>query len=144
MSRVFRPQSAATERRKLLQSLALAVSVSKQSELDRMERRDLMAFSLQILNEIANSVKLTVSAWEKRGYWVKADRFMAEWQWVESSRLNIEEAYRKDGDWPQPAILDILEKHLATTTPPSRLLKDKPWKGAWSRGEVPGPPNASS
>ena len=34
------------------------------------------------LEEIAVSIDVSVQAWEKRDYWVKADRFRMEWEWA--------------------------------------------------------------
>ncbi|WP_188645918.1 hypothetical protein [Marinithermofilum abyssi] len=43
------------------------------------EARDLAAFISLALQTIYD---VSVLAWEKRGYWVKADRFLMEWMWT--------------------------------------------------------------
>lgn len=135
MSRVIRPQSAAGERRKLLQILAHVVTVSKTGEFDKVESKDMMEFTYTVLGEIAESITATVSAWEKRGYWIKADRFLADWSWVELVQKQVEESLEKEEDWPQPMILHKLEEHIGDITPPAQLRNTRPWIGAWSRGE---------
>lgn len=136
MSRVFRPQSAASERRKLLQYLKLAVIASKGQTLDEHECRDLAAFILQVLEDIAESVKTTVSAWEKRGYWVKADHFMAQWSWIGTSDRQTAGALERGEIQPQSLISQQLEDHLEDIKLPTRMRNQKPWKGAWSGGKV--------
>jgi hypothetical protein len=37
--------------------------------------KDLVAFIVLSLQEINNTIDSSVEAWEKRGYWIKADRF---------------------------------------------------------------------
>ena len=43
--------------------------------------RDLAAFIAISLEKIFETVETSVVAWEKKGYWVKADRFRLEWEW---------------------------------------------------------------
>ncbi len=33
------------------------------------------------LEEINSNIDKSVEAWEKRGYWVKADKFRLDWEW---------------------------------------------------------------
>ena len=35
-----------------------------------------------MLEAIDESIEQSVAAWEKRGYWLKADRFRQEWRWA--------------------------------------------------------------
>jgi hypothetical protein len=135
VSRVFRPQSAASKRRKLLQYLKSAVIASKGKTLDEYENRDLAAFICQVLEDIAESVKATASAWEKRGYWVKADQFMAQWSWIETSFRQATGALECGELQPQSVISQQLEDHLEDIKLSSRMRNQKPWKGAWREVE---------
>jgi hypothetical protein len=80
-------------------------------------------------------VKATVIAWEKRGYWIKADRFMAEWAWVERMRIKVEAALERSEDWPDPKLHHQLEQHLGDVTLPARMRNKRPWIGEGKSAE---------
>ena len=46
------------------------------------ETMDMCAALVFALREIAASIDVTVEAWEKRNYFLKADRFRLEWEWA--------------------------------------------------------------
>ncbi len=46
------------------------------------EARDMAAAIVLALDEMATTVDVTCDAWEKRNYFLKADRFRLEWEWV--------------------------------------------------------------
>jgi signal transduction histidine kinase len=45
------------------------------------ESRDMVAAVVFALRTIAETVEVTLEAWEKRDYFLKADRFRLEWEW---------------------------------------------------------------
>lgn len=138
MSRVIRPQSAARIRSKLLQSLAHAIAADHENELAKSERRDVLTFVVQILEEIASSVSATTGTWEKRGYWVKADRFMLEWSWVTAVREPLIRALEQS-EMPSPTVLYRgFNRHLSEIEVPARMQRTKPWAGAWSQRKAKG------
>jgi len=52
-----------------------------------------IAASLVIsLQEIRDSVNQTAEAWEKRDYWVKADAFRRQWNWIEKNLAGLTES----------------------------------------------------
>ena len=53
----------------------------KQKEPDA-HSYDLVAFIALALLEIDANIEKTVAPWEKRDYWVKADRFRMQWGWA--------------------------------------------------------------
>ena len=138
MSRVIRPQSAARIRSKLLQSLAHAIAADQENELAKSERRDVLTYVLQILEEIASSVSATTGAWEKRGYWVKADRFMMEWSWVSAVSEPLIPALEQS-ELPSPtALYRDFNHHLSAIEIPVRMQQTRPWTGAWSQRKAQG------
>lgn len=85
MGRLINPETAGKERTRLTKAVVLAIrELMRQSKPDEATR-DLAAFISLALEAIADTIDLSVGAWEKRGYWVKADRFRMDWAW--SSRL---------------------------------------------------------
>ncbi len=105
----------------------------------------MVAFLILSLHQIAALVDATASAWEKRDYWLKADQFRREWDWVLPAAQALEIALAAE-DWEaiRNTVAQRLVPHLAQVTLPKRPRWGKqPWRGAWqawqARGERPGP-----
>jgi hypothetical protein len=106
--------------------------LSQQSDLGD-EARDLAAFIALALRSIHNGIDSSVSAWEKRGYWVKADRFRMEWAWADSMADRLGEAILRD-DWPVVAELSIqTAQRLHSVQVSSNPRLGRPWEGAYAR-----------
>ncbi|MCL4562539.1 MAG: hypothetical protein M1281_18245 [Chloroflexi bacterium] len=131
MGRVINTESAGKDRNRLSRSVVLAIrELAKQNTIDD-QSRDLAAFIALALLEIARTIDESVQAWEKRGYWVKAERFRMEWDWTERLGHAMEEALRKD-DWggvAQDAAQVAQKLNTVKVTEHNRL--GKPWVGAW-------------
>ncbi len=133
MSRVINTQSVGKERTQLVRSIVLALrELMRQTEADD-QTRDLAAFISLALEEIYKTIDASVSAWEKRGYWVKADRFRMEWIWTETMSRNMRQAVLAD-DWPAVALTSaqVAEK-LRDVDVPKRHQLGTPWVGAWKK-----------
>jgi hypothetical protein len=138
MSRVINPESASRLRTQLVQSVSLALRQLVQStELDD-EARDLAAFIAIALDEIYSSIDSSVSAWEKRGYWIKADRYRMEWSWTEQYSSEMRAAVLA-GDWMGigTAAMKVANK-LSSVTVAQRNRLGTPWVGAWERMQKTG------
>jgi hypothetical protein len=95
--------------------------------------RDLAAFIALALETIAENIDPSVAAWEKRGYWVKADRFRMEWAWTNRLGGELRKALLED-DWGgvAQAAVQITQK-LQDVKVPVRHRLGTPWVGAWNR-----------
>jgi hypothetical protein len=72
MSPIINPESAGKERTQLSKAIVLAVrELAKQTDITN-EAKDLAAFIALSLKSISDGIDVSVAAWEKRGYWVKA------------------------------------------------------------------------
>ncbi len=111
--------------------IALALRNGSTEENKPQEQQDLLAFVALALGEIASSVDQTAAAWEKRGFWLKADRFRVEWDWVEVTRASLE-ARLDQGDWAGAAEA-ALRVAVRLDPPSSRRRRERPWIGAWER-----------
>ena len=81
MSRIYNPDSAGKERKQLTRSIVLALrELMKQQGTDGLTK-DLAAYVALAMDEVNGTIEASVAAWEKRGYWVKADKFRLEWEW---------------------------------------------------------------
>ena len=131
MSRVINPDSAGKERTRLTKGVVLAIrELAKQSE-PGPETRDLAAFIALALSFIAGTIDASVAAWEKRGYWVKADKFRMEWAWSGQYAEKMKSAVLEN-DWANIARLAAqTAQKLSKVTVPSGNRLERPWEGAW-------------
>ncbi|MDX9863957.1 MAG: hypothetical protein RBT34_04040 [Anaerolineaceae bacterium] len=131
MSRVINPETAGKQRKQLARSVVLSIrELSKQTEVT-MISKDMAAYIVLALREIHDTVETSVVAWEKRGYWVKADRFRLEWEWSQTLSDKLYQALMTD-DWAAMAMLlaQIAQK-LNKEQIPARHRMGTPWVGAW-------------
>lgn len=98
MSRVINPDSAGKQRIQLTKAVVLAVRELARQQNTGDEARDLAAFIAIALQNIADGIDISVAAWEKRGYWVKADKFRMEWSWAGQVSQKMQKAVLAD-DW---------------------------------------------
>lgn len=131
MGRVINTESAGKERTQLTKAVVLALrELMKQQDLSD-DTRDLAAFIGLSLSKIMESVEVSVVAWEKRDYWVKADRFRVEWMWSGRIGSAMCEAVLND-DWATVARLSAeVGQKLAKVKVPLRHRMGTPWVGAW-------------
>ena len=135
MSRVINPDSAGKERNRLTKAIVISIrELAKQNDPGD-KARDLAAFIALALETIAEGIDVSVAAWEKRNYWVKADRFRMDWAWAGQLGEKMKTAVLED-DWASVAMLSaqIAQKlHKVKVSEKHRM--GTPWVGAWDRLE---------
>ena len=133
MSRTFKIDSPGKVRNQVMRTAAEAIRrLSQKSALDG-EAKDLVALLVYCLRQIAAGVEESARAWEKRDYWVKAERFRQRWTWAGRAAADLEDLIQKE-TW------NLLPERLADLTPRfanvkvARLTR-KPslWAGAYER-----------
>ena len=131
MSRVINPETAGKQRKLLLRSVVVAIrELMKQESQDDLSR-DLASFIAITLLKIYETVNVSVTAWEKRNYWVKADRYRMEWIWTENLGRQMSKAILED-DWLTVAVTSAkIAQHVSSVELPKRLKLGEPWIGAW-------------
>mgnify|MGYP000861574285 FL=1 len=132
MSRIVSVEGTGTERTRLVKSIVIALrELMKQKEVDA-HSYDLAAYLALALRMIDKNVEKTVVAWEKKDYWLKADKFRMQWAWVSSSAEKIEKALQAD-DWAAIAMqaVTIAQKMNSTQVSEKHRL-GTPWVGAWA------------
>ena len=97
------------------------------------EAHDMAAFIVLTLSEIEASVDNTVTAWERRDYWLKADKFRLEWEWAGIYEVKMRRSL-KDEDWGQIAVnaAQLMGK-CSKVSIPARNRLGTPWTGAWEK-----------
>ncbi len=131
MSRVISTDSVRTERTRLKKGIVLAIRELMQQQEANELSRDLIAYILRSLDRITETIDISVEAWEKRDYWLKADQFRREWRWA----AMIAERIR-----PKVLALDFtalipdlisLGQALSDTTVSDKHRLGAPWIGSW-------------
>ncbi len=131
MSRIINSDSAGKERTRLTKGVVLAIRELARQTGPGMEARDLAAFIAIALSLVAETIDASVAAWEKRDYWVKADKFRMDWAWAGPAAERMRTALRTE-NWAEVAQVAALagQKLGKITVPPGHRL-GKPWVGAW-------------
>jgi hypothetical protein len=133
MSPIINPESAGKERTQFTKAIVLAVrELARQKDVTD-EAKDLAAFIALALQSISEGIDVSVAAWEKRGYWVKADRFRMEWIWTGQVADKMKSAILAE-DWGTVALLSaqIAQKFSKIIVSENHRL-GKPWVGAYSQ-----------
>ena len=106
--------------------------LAKQNDITA-ETKDLAAFIALALRTIADGIDASVAAWEKRDYWVKADRFRMEWMWSGQYADKLKVALFTN-DWSAIAMLmpQIAQKFGKIVVSENHRL-GKPWVGAFKQ-----------
>ena len=136
MSPIINPESAGKERTQLSKAIVLALrELAKQTDVT-LEAKDLAAFIAMALKTISEGIDISVAAWEKRGYWVKADRFRMEWLWTGQVGDKMRSALLSE-DWGAIAMLmpQIAQKFNKIMVSENHRL-GKPWVGSYGRLNV--------
>ena len=133
MGRIINPESAGKIRSQLTRAIVAAIRELTRQADTGMAARDLVAFILLSLETISSSIEPSVEAWEKRDYWVKADKFRMEWAWTERITSNLRQALMDDR-WDIIAKLvgEIAQKfHKIKVSDHHRM--GTPWDGCWNQ-----------
>lgn len=131
MSRVINPDSVGKERTRLTKSIVLCIrELAKQSDVTA-ETKDQAAYIALALQAIADGIDVSVAAWEKRDYWVKADKFRMEWMWAGQTAAKMKTAVLID-DWATIAMLmpQIAQRFNKIEVSDNHRL-GKPWTSAY-------------
>lgn len=143
MSRVINIDSPSKRRNKNRRTIAeLLRRLGQKSTVDD-ETKDMTATIVFSLKDISTGVEQTALAWEKRDYWMKAERFIRQWEWTVESAANIEDVIRNNAWDLLPELLADLFPRFADIQIKSMTRKADTWQGAYSKlmaqspGEMP-------
>lgn len=134
MSRIIHSKGTpTTQRNRLRRSIAESLRrLLIKTEFDA-ESKDLTAFIVFCLRDIQGNIHRSAEAWQKRNYYLKADRFIREWEWIGPMERLIASSL-VDELWEEiPFLLaDLLGKFQDITV--SKLTRSsEAWDGAYER-----------
>jgi hypothetical protein len=126
-------QSLSSEREKMLRLMAYTISQLREETGGTDRYKDLLAFLALTSKAIINSVETTINAWEKRGYWIKADHFRDKWKWI----INFYEFLIKiiqTKEWNSISqLLENIEEYTSAIKIPKKQSYGEPWVGAFKK-----------
>lgn len=130
MSRIIKSSTPGKDREKLSKAILVTIRDFMLQEAPDQSTRDMVAFVILALNEIETGIDLSVAAWEKRGYWVKADKYRLEWQWAGKLAQKLQKALFNE-KWDEVAgiFLEIMRK-FSNIKISSQHRMGKPWINA--------------
>lgn len=134
MSRIIHTQGTpTTQRNRLRRTIAEALRLLVAKPRVDQESKDLVALIIFALREIAENVDSSATAWEKRDYYLKADRFRREWSWIgPMERLLTNTVLYEQWDELPPLIAQLLAQFQDVTVNKVTRKSDL-WEGAFQR-----------
>jgi hypothetical protein len=131
LGRIIHLDSAGKERNQLTRAIVLALGKRSEAGLSHEKQRDLAAFICLSLLAISETIEPSVAAWEKRGYWVKADRFRMEWLWTRDLAQRLRQALVAE-EWNsiEQILIQVGKKFSGVKVSPRNRI-GQPWIGAW-------------
>lgn len=133
MSRIINTAGVGKERNYLVRAIVIAIRELMRQGKPDSSTRDLAAFMALALEGISDTVERTVAPWEKRDYWVKADRFRMTWAWTQELGKEMRQA-ALDEDWGRVAMIAVrVGERLNKVSVSERHRMGRPWEGAWEK-----------
>jgi hypothetical protein len=133
MSRIVNLNSPAKVRSQNLRSIAEVLRHLADKTSFDAESKDMAASLVYFLQEINASTEQTAEAWEKRGYWMKAERFLRNWAWSIEMAANLEDVIRNDAWDLLPDLLGQLLTYTADIQVKNMTRSKDTWHGAYER-----------
>lgn len=133
MSRIVHTDSPSAQRQRLRRTIAEALNrLMAKKELDD-ETQDLAALIVFALREIDAGIERSATAWDKRHYYVKADRLRHEWEWAARAADRMTNLI-KGGDWARlPVVLASLAPRFSDIQVAKLTRSAELWSGAYQR-----------
>mgnify|MGYP006961791641 FL=1 len=133
MGRVISLENISRERIKQLRFVVYIIRrLVNKAEID-VETRDLAAQLAITLFVVWGMVNTTVEPWEKRGYWIKADRYRMDWSWTRKLGMDLRLAVLGD-DWVRVAqLIGLIAEKVGDIKLSLRYKPDLSWNGAHQR-----------
>ncbi len=133
MSRVIHVDNPGKRRNQARRSIAeILRHLGRKGQIDG-EAQDLAAMLVFLLREIKATVDESAAAWEKRGYWMKVERFVRDWEWIPELAANIDDVIRHSAWDLLPELLADLSPHFDDIKIKTMTRKPADWRGAYDK-----------
>jgi hypothetical protein len=133
MGRVINTDGPGKRRNQLMRTCAELLRRLSQAEEVDQNCKNMLAMMVFCLREIADGIDESTVAWEKRGYWVKAEEFRERWRWPHDfSQRIMQLIYTEDWD-AVPHVLIKLFPYFSDITVIKFTRKQSLWQDAHDR-----------
>ena len=133
MSRLINGTNPSTERNQLRRTVAEALRRLMTKKKIDDESKDLVALIVYALRGIVQGVDQSARAWEKRDYFVKADKFRMEWAWAEKYANRLEMILRGQLWGELPLALAELAPKFSDITITKFVRTEALWQGRYKQ-----------
>lgn len=133
MSRVINTDSPTKLRNQHRRTIAEILRRLGQKQQFDADAKDMAAMLVYALRELWSGVESSAAAWEKRDYWMKAERFIRDWEWTVETAVNLEDVLRHDAFDLLPDLLMDMFPRFADVQVKKMTRSPSLWKGAFAR-----------
>mgnify|MGYP005662528995 CR=1 FL=1 len=133
MARVINTNNPGKRRNSFMRTSAeILRRLSQQKEVDE-DTKDMVAMLIYCLRGIDRTVEESITAWEKRGYWKKADDFQQKWWWASLMETSLFKLVQAD-DWDKmPETMVKLFPHFSDIKINKMTRNPKDWEGTYRK-----------
>lgn len=133
MSRVVNTNNPGKLRNQMMRTAAeLLRHLSQKTALDE-EAKDMAALLVYCLREIDDGIEASALAWEKRGYWIKAEQLRQRWMWTGKAVASLETVIRTEAWETLPGVMAELFSFFADIKITKFTRSSSAWDGAYQR-----------
>ena len=126
-------QSLSSERKKLIKLMVYTISKLTEESPGTDRHKDMLAFIALTSEAVINSVTTTIRAWEKRGYWIKADQFREKWNWTYVFHESLIEVLQNE-EWNNLSeLICSIKKYTDEVNIPKYQSNKEPWTGSYNK-----------
>jgi hypothetical protein len=133
LSRIITTESVGQQRHQLRRTIAEALRRLATKPAFDQESLDLSALIVFSLRRLEEGVEQTATAWEKRDYYLKADRFRLQWEWLNNTAYQLETALLLGNHQQLPEVLATLFPKFADITIARYTRSPALWEGCYQR-----------
>ena len=131
MARIVTTTTPGKERDYLSKAIVITIrDFLRQQELSN-NSQDMLAFVILSLDEIAEGIDRSVAAWEKRDYWVKADKYRMEWRWTGEISKKLRAAFDAENWSSVTELLVQIMQNFDKVKVSDRHRMGRPWENAF-------------
>ena len=143
MGRIIHTDSPTTVRNRNRRTIAeMLKRLAQKPEIDD-EAKDFAATIVFELIAIDEGVLSSAKSWEKRDYWIKAEKFIREWAWAKETAYNLDDVLRHEAWDLLPRLILELYPKFADVKVTKLTRKADVWEGNYMKlilGEAVEPP----
>lgn len=131
MSRVINSNSPGKKRNELRRTIAeILRHLMFKRDVDQ-DTKDMIAALVFSLRGIHETIEETVNAWEKRNYYLKADRFRLEWEWTKPAADRLTDLLLNERWEHLPGELAQLAPHFSDIRIAKMTRQPSTWRSSY-------------